>query len=438
MTQHLVQRKVVILSFALAAWLSSFTASTAYADPATESRIHFQKGIQLIKAGKLEPALERFLVANRLAPNTNILFNIALCLDKLDKKAEAFVYYKELLDKHTLDKNDRQRVEKALKRITPLIARLKVITKPPGATIYVDRRNLGHLGCSPRTLALSPGERRIFLEKAGHEKATRTIHVKKGQLETLEVQLTPITGTLKVTSSPPGARVWIDDDTQTPQGVTPLEMRLTPGLHSVVLKKKNFWKTRLSFRMEAHKVKKLEIKLRPTPPPKATLSVLSNVVGATVEIDGQFGGLTPLVRNDLSPGAHQVRVFHRGYEPWKKQIQLSAKRSANVSVQLEHSPRRLKRGPWPWILLGVTGAGLVAGTVLASLAYHNHQKYNQNPTSPLLSRGQKLNLSADLTFGFTGLTAVATAVAFLLTWPEKKRPSTGTILYPPPPRPRNP
>ena len=42
------------------------------------------------------------------------------------------------------------------------------MSNPPGATIYIDRRDLGSRGDAPRTLGLPPGKYKVIAELAGH------------------------------------------------------------------------------------------------------------------------------------------------------------------------------------------------------------------------------------------------------------------------------
>ncbi|MFN9938558.1 MAG: PEGA domain-containing protein [bacterium] len=48
------------------------------------------------------------------------------------------------------------------------MAVVRIETDPPGATIYVDRADLGARGTTPRVLAFAPGTVRILVERAGH------------------------------------------------------------------------------------------------------------------------------------------------------------------------------------------------------------------------------------------------------------------------------
>ncbi|PJZ68737.1 PEGA domain protein [Leptospira perolatii] len=59
---------------------------------------------------------------------------------------------------------------------------------------------------------------------------------------------------------------------------------------------------------------------------------VSNTTGALVFLDGNYIGKTPLVRNDLLPGIHELRVSKEGFEEWKDQLDM---RVSSKEIQLE-------------------------------------------------------------------------------------------------------
>jgi hypothetical protein len=102
---------------------------------------------------------------------------------------------------------------------------------PPGSEVIVDGRLEG---TTPATVTATPGEHKIEVRRNG---ATRHITVSVGsgerKSETVQWGAAEQTGTLKVTTSPPGARVSIDGAFR---GETPLTLTdLATGRHVVIL-----------------------------------------------------------------------------------------------------------------------------------------------------------------------------------------------------------
>ena len=53
--------------------------------------------------------------------------------------------------------DDIEDCSEAVKRVASNVAILKVVTDPPGATLYLGRKDLGQRGAGPETLGLAAG-----------------------------------------------------------------------------------------------------------------------------------------------------------------------------------------------------------------------------------------------------------------------------------------
>src|SRR6266542_4060774 len=203
-------RKLRPFALAIGVW----TAASAGADDlADEADLQFQLGADRYQKGDYHSALEHFLASNRLVPNRNVGFNIARCYEQRQQYPAAFRYYTQALEGEK-DPQARGRVEAALEKIKPHVAVLKIVTEPPGATIYIDRRDLGPRGSSPRTLGLPPGRYRVIADLANYESA-ESPEIDAQQGETLvQLRLTPklegLTGNLVVNADERGALIEVD------------------------------------------------------------------------------------------------------------------------------------------------------------------------------------------------------------------------------------
>src|SRR5258708_30346060 len=77
-----------------------------------------------------------------------------------------------------MPEGDRKDLLDALKRLRPSLALLRVESQPPGATVYVDRKDLGARGTTPVTLALPPANVTVMGELDGYRP-----HQQGGMLE---------------------------------------------------------------------------------------------------------------------------------------------------------------------------------------------------------------------------------------------------------------
>src|SRR5688572_10455475 len=100
-------------------------ASPGYADDtADEADLKFNLGAEAYQRGEYRTALEHFLASNRLAPNHNVLYNIARCFEQLKQYPEAHRYYTQVLDSE-VEPDNRSRIQAALAKIRQYVAVLE-------------------------------------------------------------------------------------------------------------------------------------------------------------------------------------------------------------------------------------------------------------------------------------------------------------------------
>ena len=133
-------------------------------------------------------------------------------------------------------------------------------------------------------------------------------------------------GILRVSSTPSGARVYIDGKYK---GETPLELKLKPGVYTVRVSKKGYedYETRVG--VKPGKVSEVNAVLKPY----GILKVSSTPSGAKVYIDGEYRGKTPLELK-LEPGVYTVKVSKKGYEDYETRVEIKTGKTVDVSVSL--------------------------------------------------------------------------------------------------------
>jgi hypothetical protein len=78
--------------------------------------------------------------------------------------------------------------------------------------------------------------------------------------------------------------------------------------------------------------------LMPPAPRRTTLLVAANVDGATVSVDDQEVGTTPLAPGNIVPGEHTISVARPGYLVQSHRIEITAGQAARVNFDLEPTP----------------------------------------------------------------------------------------------------
>jgi serine/threonine protein kinase len=152
-------------------------------------------------------------------------------------------------------------------------------------------------------------------------------------------------GRLLVRSVPAGARVLVDG---APRGETPVAVRgLELGPHTVVVTAPGYaeWEDRVTLTAERPSYS-FEIPLNPhgsgpatgsnvVPAAPTVLQVDSRPAGAQVWVDGSLVGVTPLLLQDVTVGAHSVRIQLPGYRPWTTSVAVGRGERGRVAASLE-------------------------------------------------------------------------------------------------------
>ena len=171
----------------------------------------------------------------------------------------------------------------------------------------------------------------------------------------------PQLGWLLVRTSPPGATVSVGD---VDRGQAPLSLRDVPyGTHRVEIRAPGYEPQTHEVTVSAEAtVAAVSVELAPdggpeaaaapparaepsTPPPPAVVGeatvgsifVESRPAGARVVIDGEPGGVTPIVVTELRPGRREVRIEHDGYAPWVTVVEVPAIGRIRVAASLDRA-----------------------------------------------------------------------------------------------------
>ncbi|WP_044237450.1 TonB-dependent receptor domain-containing protein [Chondromyces apiculatus] len=304
---------------------------------ADEAEIHFDLGREAFKRRDYLAALDHFLHSNRLVPNRNVTFNIALAYEELGRFADAHRYYVDVRAAED-DPVVVAEIDEAIGRIAPEVAVLRVETSPPGATLYLDRRDLGSRGQSPRPLGLPEGRYRVIAELPGYEPAEiEGVEARRGQVVPVVLELRPIVGTLEIAvRGAPSAAVRVDDEEATPACTAPCALKLSPGRHLLHVSREGFQPVTREVSLAAHATATLAVRLEAL---SGSLLVRTDERDALVEVDGRPAGFTPTVIQGVLVGKRRVRVSLRGYAPVEREVEVRAgQQSRLLDIQLDPQP----------------------------------------------------------------------------------------------------
>jgi outer membrane receptor for ferrienterochelin and colicins len=316
----------------LASWLAP-VARAQLSEVADEAEFHFERGNQFYRQGRYEEALAAYYASNRLVPNRNVQFNIARCLEQLKRYPEAFRAWSSL-DASNPPETERANIRAAIDRLRSHLALLEVETQPPGALIFVNRRDLGSHGASPKLLALPEGRAKIILDRAGFRSEEVDVELVRGKAVKLIRALARIYGQVELQRLPPGADVRRDfvDGEVLRRG--PGRVRLEPGRRVLFASAEGHQTVRLEVEVRADDVVRLDVPLPPAPPPTGALVVRANIDGALVRVDGREMGFTPAVIEGIVEGDRNVEILKDGRQPFSKVVKIQRGERAYLDVRL--------------------------------------------------------------------------------------------------------
>jgi hypothetical protein len=218
---------------------------------------------------------------------------------------------------------------------------VKIETAPPGATVYIDRKELGAVGVTTWDVKLAAGDYVIIVELEGYQPAQKSIKV--ARTRKVQTHFLPMVKKL----DPPridvradadknvfGATVFLDGQTQ---GTAPVLLTTDSGRHLVELKKDGF--ETFSTWVDAKENEKVSLTpfLKEIAKAKVgTLIVDADVGDAEVYLDGnKVAGTTPVFITDVIEGLHVVEVRKEPAIPWKQTVQVVAGTQAKVRAELK-------------------------------------------------------------------------------------------------------
>jgi hypothetical protein len=199
-----VAASTFLASSALAQAPRSASPPPAAAAPAAtgdiaEARKHYEAGVQLFDTGAYEAALSEFERADQLAPNYRILYNTGKIYRVRNDFVAALNAFNGFLAKEPEGSQKRIEVLRYVSELNALIAKVRVTSAVPGASITVDDVPQG-VAPLDHALLVNPGSRKVTASKPGYSPATQVVKAVPGDV--LDITLNPQSLLVKVQSDP--------------------------------------------------------------------------------------------------------------------------------------------------------------------------------------------------------------------------------------------
>lgn len=210
-------------------------------------------------------------------------------------------------------------------------------SEPQGASVFVDGRKTGL-----RTPAVIPSlevgkSYRIRLEKEQFIPVDQMLTISSSLPLTVTIPLAKESGTLNVSSTPAGAKIYLNgEDTKKVTPATLDKMPLGVDLR-VTLMKEGFEDAERVIKLESKAPHDLEITLNEIRPNTGSVVVSSEPAGANIEIDGKdIKRVTPtkVVNLDLNE-EHKLKLTIKDLEPFEQSFTLKDKTPLEIKGELK-------------------------------------------------------------------------------------------------------
>ncbi len=182
---------------------------------------------------------------------------------------------------------------------------IAVTASVQGAIVFVDGEEIG---TAPLSKSIAPGQHDVRVVVDYFDPFVRRVRVEPDRTFTVDARLRSGRGTVEFVTEPRGVTVLVDGQ---PLGKAPIRVTDLPaGGHRYLLERAGFESVDGRFEFREGK----NVLIRASLDSSSGLFIVETTpAGATVELDGDVAGQTPLRRTDLPQGIHTVQVSLDGY-----------------------------------------------------------------------------------------------------------------------------
>jgi len=215
---------------------------------------------------------------------------------------------------------------------------ISLTSDPVGAEVLVNGISRGHTPC--RLDRIPGGTVKLEVKADGFQPHAREVSLAAGEVQTVDVPLKPLPGTLRVVSIPEGGRVYINDEFK---GEAPFDWaNAKPGTYRVRVDKSGHESVARDVTLgkgasitEEFRLAKITGRVELTTAP----------AGSTVLIDGKKVGITitrkadstavsdPFAAEEVLEGEHVIEIFRKSFATEKRKI--TVKRGETLTLQFK-------------------------------------------------------------------------------------------------------
>jgi hypothetical protein len=307
---------VVLALSAPAAAAPDVAPKSSSAQKQRDAKKHANAGATALGKGDAETAVRELTLAAELAPDVDILLNLARAHRLNGDNPKARATLEALLADSRLTSSKRTQVEAELQQVKAKISTLKLEVAEAGATVRVDGREVGVTPLAP--LELPAGSHEVSVSKAGFVTQTRTATLGPGENKvSVELAREVSTGRLIVNATDDATlHLFIDDKDS---GPLPFKGELPPGTYKVRGVGPKAQTAVQEVRIEQGQ--SVMISLVSTAAP-GHVRVSAGDPEASIYIDDTLLA-KGMYEGELPSGRHQLRVERPGYQPYLQPLEVT-------------------------------------------------------------------------------------------------------------------
>ena len=218
-------------------------------------------------------------------------------------------------------------------RLNQATASVLVTSKPDGAMVSVDGKEMGPTPCILTNLKF--GSYDVSVARENFKAETKKLivpleaHMPDSPFE-FRFNLMSDTGTLKVVTEPEGAEIYIDGEKVASETPAVLES-LDEGKHKIKVVKKGFAPVEDTVSITRDKVTEAPVyKLKPLP---GSLLLEVSPSDALVTLNGERVN-EPGKERDLAPGSYELKVSKKGYDDDVRTVKITAEEVTQERIEL--------------------------------------------------------------------------------------------------------
>ncbi|WP_325629125.1 PEGA domain-containing protein [Methanospirillum sp.] len=246
---------------------------------------------------------------------------------------------------------------------------LEISSDPGGAMAYVDGVYAGTTNLVVGNIP--PGRHEVKVSRAGNDDYLEWVSVQNQVITPVHASLRPASGAsggfVVVTTEPPGASVFLDDEYR---GLTetgrPLEIsNVSPGSHRIYVTSRNYEDFEAMTMVTAGVITPVTAQMDPSPMPQACglVMVSSDPAGADITVDGQMKGTTPATVEAVCSGKHTYSIKLDGYQEYNSSFEVIPGQVLQINTALTSDTKvagaTSNGAPWPSPVLIVLALAIV-------------------------------------------------------------------------------